>query len=381
MNPVFPPEIIKTSVENHFSQFSNRSKLVYLMVLLFFIGAVVSLFFIKAEITVQSRGILRASSEPVPLISPVVAKVIKVALNENDFIKKGDTIMWLDCERVDERISHLKNLIHDNEFYLSDLDKMLEYKYSGLETNLFQSTHEQYRQKLAEYDLNIALRKKLCSRAKTLFNKKVIPFVEMEETQFELDKMIEERKNYVRASRNEWENWMVTYRLENKEYKNEILNLQNEKRNYMIIAPISGHIVNFSGIQSGGFVTTGESLASISPDEKIIAENLVPPKDIGYLKNGMPVVFQIDAYNYNQWGLASGEITEISDEVYLVNNQPFFRVRSSLNQSYLTLKNGYEGKLKKGLTTTARFRITKRTLAQMLFDKTDDWLNPKIISE
>jgi len=174
---------------------------------------------------------------------------------------------------------------------------------------------------------------------------------------------------------------MVTYRLENKEYKNEILNLQNEKRNYMIIAPISGHIVNFSGIQSGGFVTTGESLASISPDEKIIAENLVPPKDIGYLKNGMPVVFQIDAYNYNQWGLASGEITEISDEVYLVNNQPFFRVRSSLNQSYLTLKNGYEGKLKKGLTTTARFRITKRTLAQMLFDKTDDWLNPKIISE
>ena len=381
MNPVFPPEIIKTSVENHFSRFSKKSNFIYIVVLLFFVVAVVSQFFIKTEITVQGRGILRSSSEPVPLVSPVIAEIFSTTLRENEFLSKGDTLIWLDCEKVSERIVHLQALISENESYLSDINEMLEYKYSGLQTDLFQSSHARYRQKLSEYDLNIGLQEKSYLRAKQLFEKQVIPVAEMEEKEFALDKIKEERKNFVQATRNEWENLAVSYRLENKKYNNEILSLQNEKKNYVITAPETGYITQYSGVKTGSFVTTGENIAEISPDGQILAEQLVSPKDIGYLKPDMPVIFQVDAYNYNQWGLATGKITEISNEVYIVNNQPFFKVRSSLDQSFLKLKNGYKGNLKKGLTATARFKVTKRTLAQLLFDKTDDWLNPKIISE
>jgi len=69
---------------------------------------------------------------------------------------------------------------------------------------------------------------------------------------------------------------------------------------------------------------------------------------------------------------------DISNEVYLLNDQPFFKVRCSLDEQYLVLGNGFKGNLKKGLTTTARFQITKRSIAQLLFDKADDWLNPKL---
>lgn len=34
--------------------------------------------------------------------------------------------------------------------------------------------------------------------------------------------------------------------------------------------------------------------------------------------------------------------------------------------------------VKKGMTLTGRFMITKRSLLQLLYDKTDNWLNPKI---
>lgn len=381
MKLVFPHEIIDVSVESHFKRFSKKSNFIYVVVLLAFCTTFVSLFFIKTQITIQSRGILRSSQEPIPLVSPVIAKINKIVLNENKLVSKGDTLILLDCDKLDERIVHLNNLIHENESYLSDISKMLEFRYFDLKTDLFQSTHSSYRQKLAEFDLKIGLQEKLYSRANFLFEKNVIPVAEIEEKQFALEKIREERKNFVQFSRNEWENLAVSYRLENKKYRNEILNVINEKKNYVISAPESGYITHYSGMKVGSFVTTGEKIADISPEGQIIAEQLVPPKDIGYLKPGMPVIFQVDAYNYNQWGLATGIIREISNEVYLVNNQPFFRVRSSIDQTFLELQNGYQGELRKGLTFTARFKVTQRTLAQLIFDKTDDWLNPKIISE
>jgi HlyD family secretion protein len=98
--------------------------------------------------------------------------------------------------------------------------------------------------------------------------------------------------------------------------------------------------------------------------------------DIGYLKAGMPVNFQIDAYNYNQWGLAKGEVTEIFNDVVMVKDEPIFRVRCKLLTQQMELKSGFAGSIKKGMTLTARFQVTERTLWQLLYDKMDNWLNP-----
>ena len=56
-----------------------------------------------------------------------------------------------------------------------------------------------------------------------------------------------------------------------------------------------------------------------------------------------------------------------------------FRVRCAVKENTLQLKNGYKGMLQKGLTYTARFYLTRRTLWQLLFDKLDNWLNPKTV--
>lgn len=381
MKEIFPSEIIETSVEHHFARFSRKSNLLYLFVLLFFAGAVISLFYIQTEITVQSRGILRSSSETVTISSPVVAEIIKCELYENKLVQKGDTLLWLNSIKLDESIEHLNSLIQENEVYLNDISKMLEYKYTNLETELFGARHAQYRQKLAELDLIIQNHKKKYSRSKILFEKKVIAPAEIEEKEFAYSQAVEQKQNYVRTSREEWERLAVGYRLENKKYIKEIALLENEEKNYFIIAPESGHITSYNGARTGSYVTTGQNIAFISPDSYILAEHLVEPHDIGYLQEGMPVLFQVDAYNYNQWGLATGSIIDISNEIYVISNTPYFKVKCSLNEEELSLKNGYKGRLKKGLTTTARFKLTKRTLAQLLFDKTDNWLNPKIIKE
>jgi len=41
----------------------------------------------------------------------------------------------------------------------------------------------------------------------------------------------------------------------------------------------------------------------------------------------------------------------------------------SLGQKFLELKNGYPGKLNKGMTLQARFVVTRRSLWQLIYDK------------
>lgn len=113
----------------------------------------------------------------------------------------------------------------------------------------------------------------------------------------------------------------------------------------------------------------------------MIVECYVTPQDIGFFREDMHVNFQLDAFNYNQWGMASGKVYEISGDIINVNNQAVFKVRCSLETTHLKLKNGYKGELTKGMSLTGRFILTQRTISQLIFDKVDDWLNPKLVNK
>ena len=97
---------------------------------------------------------------------------------------------------------------------------------------------------------------------------------------------------------------------------------------------------------------------------------------MGLLKLNQQALFQMDALNYREWGLARGVVVDIAKDFSLMNEQPFFRVKCRLETSTLKLQNGYEVRLQKGMTLQARFVVIKRTLAQLVFDKVEDWLNP-----
>jgi len=102
----------------------------------------------------------------------------------------------------------------------------------------------------------------------------------------------------------------------------------------------------------------------------------VTPRDIGLLQPGNPARILVDAFNYNDWGFITGRVTEISDDFVMIEDRPVFRVGVALDRTELQLRNGFRGKLKKGMTLQARFMVTERTLFQLLRDDINDWLNP-----
>ena len=147
---------------------------------------------------------------------------------------------------------------------------------------------------------------------------------------------------------------------------------------YIVRSPVDGTLDQFSGIYRGSSIQAGQSLAVISPDSTLCLEVYVTPRNIGFMSIGMPVNVQVESFNYNEWGTLPGKVKEISSD-FLTDNQgnSFYKVKCEMEQDYLTLKNGQIGKLKKGMTASAHFMVTRRSLFDLLYQKIDDWANPR----
>ena len=86
---------------------------------------------------------------------------------------------------------------------------------------------------------------------------------------------------------------------------------------------------------------------------------------------------QVDAFSYMEWGMLTGRVEEISNDILSTSDQKiYFRVKCTLDKDYLSLKNGYKSYVKKGMTVNARMQVTRRSLYSLLFDKVDSWFNP-----
>jgi len=130
-------------------------------------------------------------------------------------------------------------------------------------------------------------------------------------------------------------------------------------------------------VQDSGIICPFAEKAT-DPDSMLYAEINVSQRNIGYITKDMPVNIQISSFNYNEWGSVSGKVTEISSD-FIANvsgNNVCYKVKCSLDKNHLLRKNGVKGWLKKGMSVSAHFRITRRSLFDLLYQKMDDWVNP-----
>lgn len=93
----------------------------------------------------------------------------------------------------------------------------------------------------------------------------------------------------------------------------------NERKSVLdhtdIISPVNG-VVKFLRINTtGGVLRAGDELMQISPtDSGMLVEVKVNPADIASLKVGMPARIRFDAFDYTVYGVALGEVMNISPD-------------------------------------------------------------------
>jgi HlyD family secretion protein len=378
MKQLFPPEIIKNSAENYFVKHNTTTRAVYLFFLILLILFLFLLPVITVEITSQSNGVIRSRFDDNVLQSAVYGEVLFANISENMSVRKGDTLVLISSQKAGEQINYCKFQVAEDSIQLSDLALLLENDNPQLESAIFRQEFSGYQGKLDEQEVKMSQAYKEYQLAARLYEKNVIPRMEYEQRKNNYDFETSRYNNICEQQKLIWQTKYTELRTKIEGLKSNIEQLQRETMQYIIKAPVSGTITAYSGIKEGNFIVPNQQIARISPDDDLVVECYVSPSNIGLIRSDMKVTFQFHSFNYNQWGTGSGRVTQISGNVININDKPFFKVRCSLEQNSLSLKNGYKGILKKGMTLTGRFILIRRSLFQLLYDKTDNWLNPKI---
>lgn len=368
------------TLENLIAKNKTKSFSIYLVLLVAILLFITALPIIKIDISSQSRGVIRSKTDNVPITTIVSGRVTWLALRNNKKVAQGDTLMKLSKLNLETEKNSQNKISDDISSLLVDTQKLLQGNNTGLKTAAaredflkYQAQKEELLSKVSQGEVNY-------NRNKILYNKGILAKAEFEKHEYELRFTTQALQSYVNQQRVTWENQKRELEERIKNIESTISKINVETHNYVVIAPISGTIQNFSGLQVDSYINASQPIATISAVDGLLVESIVAPNDIGLIHKDQKVKFQFDAFNYNQWGLLEGKVIDIDCNSTLLDNQPFFKVRCAINTTTIQLKSGYKTQLSKGMTLTTRYVIAKRSLFDLLFDKVDDWLNPKLVA-
>ncbi|SFC67532.1 HlyD family secretion protein [Parapedobacter composti] len=385
---LFPAEIVEYTSEYHFYKYNPKTLVIYRILILVVLAAMLSLFFVKVDVSVKAFGVVRAVTENHAVKSIVSGRIEEVSVKENQQVVAGQVLARIKTDILDQEKHLLTSQQAEFLNQLADLQKLTNLIRSrafsarpALSSSVYSQQYTLFWQKAHKLQNQLELAQKNFERYEKLYNNRVISAAEYEEAQYAYQQAKVELELIYDEQGAVWQQELNTLRLKTGELSSKISQVGKEQEFYVLEAPADGTLQALKGLERGSAISANEVLAEISPDSGIVVETYVAPKDIGYLAVGTPVNLQIDAYNYNQWGMASGKVQAISADIFTEGGQPFFKVRCELEDDTLYLKNGYEGKIRKGMTLQARFFVTERTLFQLLYDKADDWLNPNVLPQ
>jgi multidrug resistance efflux pump len=378
---LYPVEYAEDSLERLYSERSSRSQIIYLMVLGALLVGIALLPVARVDVSVQSAGIIRPATEKHEVKARVSGLVDQLLVRENDSVAAGQPLLVLRAGAIDEQVRQLAAQMDERRRAVADLEMMTRAGASGAEPGIFQSPR--YRQAWAQFrndQREAALKQEQATReaerVRALSSRNMASASELEEKEFQLAQARGAasllRDRYLTG----WQEQLAQARREQRDVAAQQGKVSEETSLYRVTSPVAGTVEQMQGVSRGSFVVAGEPIAVISPSSELQAEVYVTPRDIGTLHAGMPVRLQIDAFNYTDWGMATGQVREISDDFVTVDGRPVFKVKCSLDQDHLTLASGFRGRLKKGMTLRARFVVARRSLLQLLYENVNDWLNP-----
>lgn len=384
---LFPSEIIDYSTAKLIHDYSRKSYWIYNIVLLAVVACFVALFFITVDVSVGGNGALRSVQERVVISSPIDGKIVRFPVVANQDVEQGDTLLVLEdvqfrsqLQNMVARQVELKGLLNDLQILTSEdvtVDKRIQ-----LETPYYQQAYSSYWYDLSERETKLDFLTKRYERDKKLYLSKIIAPEEFEGIENEYKAAILNMQLFKNRQADQWHYDLLARNNEWRDLSAKIEQLNNQSERLTVVSPCNGNIQQVFGFQENMYVPVAQTLMEISPNSELVAECYVTPKDIGFIRDGMGVRFQIQAYNYNDWGVLT-EVYAVSKDVFLNQTaagyqEAFFKVHCTLDTLRMQLKGGYAITLQKGLTFNARFVVTERTLFQLLYDKVDNWLNPAV---
>ena len=393
---ILPSCFAEISAEHILQKYNRTPQVIYLSVVTLIVVGFVSLFFVETDVYVRAQGLIKAPGERIhPKASGSgYVQYINPLLKENAQVMAGDTLIIIGKDGWDEQLQYAALRAKELNRLLADLGTLSNLPFWGVDANGYETDEPYFQTALYKQSFQLYCRRyqnnvqalltiqREYERSERLFHQQVIAPVEFEQVQYEYEKAHSTLSTLYDEQVQQWRQEQHTYREEWLDVASKISQLTIQKQELTIIAPVTGSVQQLLGLKVGNWVTEGEVLMEISPDEALMAECYVTPHDIGLIRIGQQARLQIDAFNYNEWGVLPAQVTDIAHDVLFLDGgkETFFKVMCLPETVQMALKNGYSAPLKKGMTFSVRFKVARRTLFQLLYDKIDNWLNPNMIA-
>jgi HlyD family secretion protein len=381
---LIPYSISKYSLETYLIKITSRSRIIYWIIIGMILIGIGILPFIYVDVSVQARGYFQSDIEKQIVYTPIQGKIIYASIRNGETKKRGDTLLIIDTETIRAQHASLIQRIGENDSSMLDLGKLT--KISSLEnpsfhfvliTQRYKAEFENLRNQQKMQFQKYEKKKTEHRRNELLYHQQLIPEIEYENSLYSLNSEKDNLNQILLSQKSLWQNDLTLRRNESVTLLADLKQCSEALTNRIVLAPTDGEIIQSSDIQTGSIVTSGQKIAEISPEGELVATCFVKPSDIGLIHEKQKVRIQVDAFNYNEWGMLQGDIIDISDDMIVENGSvAYFKVKCKPEKTFLSLKNGYKADIKKGMSLNTRIQVIRRSLYHLLFDKADKWFNP-----
>lgn len=137
-----------------------------------------------------------------------------------------------------------------------------------------------------------------------------------------------------------------------------------------IASPVRGIVKNLEVSTIGGVIQPGGSLMEIVPlGDELLIEARISPRDIAFIRPGLPATIKITAYDPSIYGALAGTVDRISpdtlqDDVH--RDQVYYRAFIRTKRSSLRTKDGREHAIMPGMVATVEIRTGRKTVLDYL---------------
>ncbi|CAD5757982.1 membrane spanning export protein [Escherichia coli] len=142
-------------------------------------------------------------------------------------------------------------------------------------------------------------------------------------------------------------------------------------------SPLKGVVKNIRINTIGGVISAGQNIMEITPlEDQLLIESYINPRDVAYVRVGMPALVKLSAYDYAIYGGLEGVVTLVSPgtlhdqkrptDLKLDPNEAYYRVLVQTNANSLVDKNGNDLPVIPGMIANVDIKTGEKTVFQYL---------------
>ena len=322
----------------------GRTMFWIIILLIFF--TILWLFVGKVDIVVTARGKIIPDGE-IKIIQPLETGVVKdILVKEGDFVRKGQTLIEIDTSTTQPQLQSLQaNLDYINiernrlrgetnqsvsygaEAYTQN--ELAKSAFADLNNQLAAKNHEiqRLREDINNYQkqLNLNLDKeRRMQEVSDIIARNELDRVHSENMEYksriislnEQIRGVQKEAAYIKSNcRTQNLTQLADRDKQANELEANIKEIEFKKQQQNIISPVDGYVNTMLVHTIGGVVTPAEKVISIVPtNSPLIIKVSVLNKDIGFVKEGMPVQIKIDTFDFQKYGMIEGIVKKVSKD-------------------------------------------------------------------